>query len=81
MRILWSDDPEAPAAYREAIKRAGHPRAILIVDRGNATDEDVSDAVKSFLDREFFDPLLNSNAIVPYDPYPPPRVPLRIYDT
>jgi hypothetical protein len=52
MRILWSDDPEAPAAYREAIAKAGHPRAILIVERGDASEVEISNEITNFIKRE-----------------------------
>lgn len=51
MRILWSDDPGAPAAYRDALAKA-RQRAILIVERGEASEAEISDELLRFIKRE-----------------------------
>lgn len=79
MKIMWSDDPSAPAAYREAIAKAGQARALLVVERGEATDAEVSQAIQDFLRVGLFEPLMNDNRIVAWDSTPRPRSPLRIY--
>lgn len=53
MKIVWSDDDAVPTVMREAIKRStNNARVIVIIDRNGASESDVKDALRDFIERE-----------------------------